>query len=65
MTSLGSGFFSIPLTISESNELIDDTYSYSLTQSGSTLKTGFVRRVDSEFLEDGGELDSELDFILA
>ena len=65
LTELGSGFFSIHLTASESNKLIDDTYSYTLTQGDNTLKTGYVRRIEGTLEDNGGELDSELDFILA
>jgi len=65
LTNLGSGFFSIDLTIAESNQLVDDSYSYSIEQSGQVLKYGFVRYIDGTLQEDGGELDSELDFILA
>lgn len=66
LTDIGSGFFSLDLTAAEADQLIDDTYSYYLTQNGVTLKHGFIRRVVGHgFIDDDGQLDAFLDFLLA
>jgi hypothetical protein len=63
VTDLGSGFFLITLTADESNELIDDTYSYRIEQNSTTLKLGFVRVVSEEI--SNFTFDYLLDFLMA
>ncbi len=63
ITTISEGYYSFPLTESDTSQLIDDTYFYTLTQSGVTLKKGDVR-----FLINGSEdnqFDYTLDFAMA
>lgn len=65
-SDLGSGFFSITVTAEDISGIIDDTYSYKLSQLDVILKLGFVRVIEGEIIIlDDAELDAELDFILA
>ena len=63
VTDLGSGFFSIEVAADESNNLIDDTYSYEIEQNGEVLKLGFVRVVEEEI--SNFTFDYLLDFLMS
>lgn len=63
LTEIGLGFYSFVLTSAEASFFVDDTYSYELTQSGVSLKKGYVRLIVGE--EEISLFDYSLDFLLA
>jgi hypothetical protein len=63
ITTINEGYYSFPLTESDTSQLVDDTYFYTLTQAGVTLKKG-----DVQFIANGSadnQFDYTLDFAMA
>jgi len=63
LTEIGLGFYSFVVTSAEASYFVDDTYSYEITQSGVSLKKGYVRLIVGE--EEISLFDYTLDFLLA
>ena len=63
ITTIREGYYSFPLTESDTSQLIDDTYFYTLTQAGVTLKTGDVRFIVNGSADN--QFDYTLDFAMA
>lgn len=63
LTEIGLGFYSFVVTSADASFFVDDTYSYEITQSGVSLKKGYVRLIVGE--EQIAVFDYTLDFLLA
>lgn len=63
ITTLSEGYYSFTLPSSDTSQLIDDTYLYTITQGEQSLKTGEVRRL--LIVPIAGGFDYTLDFELA
>ena len=63
ITTLSEGYYSFTLPSSDTSQLVDDTYLYTITQGDQSLKTGEVRRL--VIVTVAGGFDYTLDFELA
>ena len=63
ITTLSPGYYTFPLNSSDTSQLVDDTYLYTIAQSSKILKVGEVRfiKTDSSITQ----FDYTLDFALA
>lgn len=63
ITNISNGLYSFPLDVTDTSQLIDDTYFYTISQDLVTLKQGVIRFVLDETINDS--FDYILDFALA
>ena len=63
ITKISDGYYSFPLTESQTAELIDDTYTYNFKQNSVILKTGDIRFLSNGTIDT--QFDYNLDFALA